>query len=155
MQPVYSQLLKKIRVLTFITLLGTLPSIAMGANCSVRATPMNFGNYDGFSTTNLDSSSTITISCAPSNTSYTISLDGGLHGPINNRTMRAANGNDKLTYNLYTDASRSIIWGNGSGSTQTVPGSSSFPITVYGRIPPGQNAGVSSYNDIVTITVNF
>lgn len=123
--------------------------------CTVQTTSMNFGNYNVFSSNNLDSSSTITIKCTPANTSYTIALSSGINGAMNNRKMRSVNSSDFLSYQLYTDASRTVPWGDGSGNTATVTNNSINANTVYGRIPANQNGGVGAYNDTVTVTVNF
>jgi len=68
-----------------------------------------------------------------------------------------------LQYNLYVDASRSQIWGDGSGGTLVVNDSYSLatsPTTrqyfVYGRIAGGQSGGTAGiYNDAITITLDY
>jgi spore coat protein U-like protein len=71
-----------------------------------------------------------------------------------------ANGTDMLSYNLYTDAGHTMIWGDGSGGTSTNSfgglislGSTSF--TVYGRVPKGQYPMPGSFTDTITVTVTY
>jgi spore coat protein U-like protein len=71
----------------------------------------------------------------------------------------AGPGTDILTYELYSDAAGGTVWGSGSGgSTVAYNAANSAPttLTVFGRIPAGQNnAGVGAYADTVTVTVTF
>ena len=128
---------------------------AHAVNCSVSSTPIGFGTYDVFSSSNLDTTGSVRVKCAPGNTTYTISLQAGLNGSINNRKMQNSSGNGKMNYNLYIDAARSIIWGDGTGGTVTVTNNSPKSITVYARIPAGQNVSTGSYSDSVTVLVSF
>jgi spore coat protein U domain-containing protein, fimbrial subunit CupE1/2/3/6 len=86
-----------------------------------------------------------------------IGRSGG-SGGFNPRQMRRAGASDLLGYNLYTTASMSTVWGDGSAGTSTVFLSKvnrNHPVTtsVYGRIPPGQNVSVGSYADTLTVTI--
>lgn len=67
-----------------------------------------------------------------------------------------------MSYNLYTSAARSVIWGNGTGGTQLVSdnvtlfsGSLIRNYTTYGRIPVGQDRAAGSYADSIIVTVEY
>lgn len=125
---------------------------AFAANCAVSTAGIAFGAYDPFSTVALDSAADIAISC-DSGVSYSVSLSSG-SGSYAGRRLTGAG--DVLVYNLYANASRSTIWGDGSFGTAAVSGTGSTGHeTVYGRIPAGQNPHFGSYADSVTITVGF
>ena len=67
---------------------------------------------------------------------------------------------EALTYNLYLDASRTTIWGDGTGGTQAYSDPSakknqSVTVTIYGRIPAGQDVSAVSYSNTITATINF
>ena len=72
-----------------------------------------------------------------------------------------SSGSHPLYYNLYSNAGRTIIWGDDSGGGESV--ASSFPaasrsakaFSIYGRIPALQNAWVGIYHDSVTVTVSY
>jgi spore coat protein U-like protein len=132
-----------------------LASLAMpAAACTVEATSLSFGSINPLAAGNADSTSTVTVTC-PATTAYTIALSAG-SGTYADRQM--ASGANTLSYQLYTDASRATVWGDGTGSTATVDGSADgtgTPHTVYGRVPPQSTAVPGAYADTVTVTVSF
>lgn len=122
------------------------------ATCTVGSQGVNFGSYNVFDEQNLDGAGTISVSCDVS-TEHTLSLSAG-GGSYALRTMTS--GANTLAYNLYTDATYTVIWGDGTGNTATVIGSgTATDHTVYGRIPARQNASVGSYSDTITVTLDF
>lgn len=141
-----------IRFLIFLNMLLT-SSWVLAAVCTVNTQSVSFGSYDTFSSHSLESTGTINISC-DSAANYTIALSTG-GGTFLQRTLIFTT--HHLNYNLFTDATRTTIWGDGSGGTSMVSGSTSTTAShvVYGRIPARQNAYVGSYSDSVTVTINF
>ncbi|MGQ0799963.1 MAG: Csu type fimbrial protein [Pseudomarimonas sp.] len=131
-------------------LLGTLP---LRASCSVDTVNVAFGNYDPLSGLDLDGVGSVHVQCEPAS-SHTISLSAG-NGSFANRMLQS--GTASLAYNLYTQVSRSNVWGDGTGGTNTVAGSGSDQIhTVYGRIPASQiTASAGNYADLIVVTVEF
>lgn len=141
-------------------------ALAVGESCSVTASGVIFNTYNPFNSSALDVSGNIRVTCTnslvtPQTVNYTISLSTGGNNSYNPRVM--ANGANSLTYNLYKDSLRTIVFGDGSGSTQTVSGSVTIPAqgsasqdhTVYGRVPALQNAFVGDYSDSITVTLNY
>jgi spore coat protein U-like protein len=116
---------------------------------------MAFGNYDVFSATPLDTVATITYSCAAPATAPTMSISRGNATSFSPRQM--LNGASALNYNLYLDAARSQIWGDGSAGTSTYSCSmgSGLSVSVYGRIFAQQNQPVGSYSDSLVVTIVF
>jgi spore coat protein U-like protein len=69
-------------------------------------------------------------------------------------------GTETLDYNLYQDSTRTVIWGDGTGGSQTVvqpspPLNTNIDVTVYGRVPAGQDVSSGSYSSTVTATIFF
>jgi spore coat protein U-like protein len=66
-------------------------------------------------------------------------------------------GANTLTYNIYTSATRSIVWGNGTGgsSKQTAYKNSTTTLSLFGLIPAGQDVANGIYTDNFIATVNF
>jgi len=130
------------------------------AACKVTTTSMNFGSYDVFVTTPLDSTGTLTVSCdqnPPTNVTVAIGPSAN-SGGFNPRTMRNASTPDRLNYNLFTNASMNVVWGDGTAGTarvvlQKVNKNQPQTATIYGRISPGQNVSVGSYSDHLTVTI--
>lgn len=140
----------RLQGLIFLGLLLVAPGL--WADCTVSAQSVLFGNYDVFSSQPLDGAGNIGVNCSPG-ASYTLSLSTG-GGSYSQREL--AGSTQILYYNLYTSASRSVVWGDGIGGTGTVSGSGeSANHTVYGRIPAGQNLPVGSYSDTIIVTVTF
>ncbi len=127
------------------------------ALCFVATTPLNFGAYDVFVTTPTDSAGTITVSCTV-NTVVTVQIGiSPTSGSFNPRQMKHATLPDLLNYNVYRNAARTSIWGDGTGGTAVQsrlirPGR---PRTwnAFGRIVAGQDVTVGNYTDTLTVTV--
>jgi spore coat protein U-like protein len=125
-----------------------------GQACTLNVTGLNFGSYDVFSNSALDSTGNIDVNC-PSGVGYTMSFSPG-GGTQTQRFM--SSGNYTLNYNLYTAANRALVWGDATGGTVTVNGTGNGVTVnygVYGRIPALQNVHAGSYSDIVTLELTF
>lgn len=115
-----------------------------------------FGNYDVFSSAPTDSSGQVRVACLLWG-NLQVSLDRGSSPTFRPRTMRS--GASVLQYNLYRDAARSQVWGDGTEGTSTYEAQygliQAFTLNVYGRIPARQDAAVGSYQDTITVTINY
>jgi len=130
------------------------------AACRVTTTGMNFGAYDVFAAVPRDTTGTVTVACDRNPpTDVTVSIGPSpASGGFNPRQMRRASGTDRMNYNLFTSASMTTVWGDGSAGTSTVllrkvNKNRPATATIYGRIPPGQNVSVGAYSDAVTVTI--
>ncbi len=140
-------------------LMGTLllaPGLTHAA-CSVNSTPVAFGTYSPLYVAPTDTAGTLRVSCDAATLGYTLLLTSGGAGSYSPR--RLDGGAYTLAYNLYADALRSVVWGDGSGGTATVSGAFALPgaidHTVYGRVPAQQNVGAGAYTDTITVTLDF
>ncbi len=144
------------------------------AGCSVSSSGLSFGAYQPLTfsgqliSADVLSTGTISITCSNmlSLGSYTLALgpsaDGG-GDRISTRYMANSSGGANMAFNLYTDARRSVVWGNGgigaqvSGSLPVVTlGSYTDNVTVYGKIPAGQNTlKAGSFSGSVTMTLTY
>jgi spore coat protein U-like protein len=136
---------------------------AMGS-CTVSATSMGFGSYDVFLSTASDSAGTVTVNCMSNVVRARITAGPSqASGTFNPRQMKREGGTDLLNYNVFTDAARSVIFGDGTGGTSVLtirrPTGKPAPwtqfINIYGRIFPGQDVSVGSYSDSFTITIEW
>jgi spore coat protein U-like protein len=125
---------------------------ALAITCSVSPQSVNFGNYDPLSPSVSDGVGNIGISC-DGVTSFTIAFSSGI-GSYTARLMTSAA--SQMQYNLYTDATRLTIWGDGTGATATISASATGgDFAVYGRIPASQNLPVDTYTDTIIVTVTY
>jgi spore coat protein U-like protein len=145
--------------IVLIVLLFLLTTAEAKGQCSVTTTPVNFGIYDVFIASPTDSTGTVTVICdmAPP-PDVTISIDQSSNsGGFNPRKMKHSSLADTLNYYLFTDPSRTVIWGDGTGGTSSVfrkvTKNRPWISTIYGRIPAKQDVSVGSYSDILTVTI--
>ncbi len=130
---------------------------AMGEECTISTTAASFGTYDVFNTSPLDTTGSVVFNCGD-NANVHITLDKGGASTFNSRRMLT--GSVELNYNLYTDAARTTIWGDGSGGTTfysnpSTPSNQNVTVMVYGRIPARQDVSAGSYTNTVIATINF
>ena len=158
------------RGLLALCLLATTTAVQAGADCSVEATGVNFGVYDGFLATPDDSAGTITVTCVyvppgTTNVSYSVVLSPGINA-TSATSRQMASGTSRLNYNVFQDAARSAVWGNGfsgtvlaSGSMTVGPGvgngTRTATHTVYGRIPGLQDALPGNYLDTLVLSLSY
>ena len=94
--------------------------------------------------------------CTP-NSGYQIGLNEGTSpgATVNQRKM--VSGANALNYQLYSDSSRSTIWGNTTG-TDTVTGVGTGLAqdhTVFGAIPAAQVVPAGDYADTITVRIYY
>lgn len=129
----------------------------VASSCKVTATDLDFGAYDPLAVAR-DGTSSITATCT-AQTPYEIGLSAGTGTPAT--TTRAMTGSDgastQLDYELYSDTTRSAIWGAPGGATvaQSALTGGALNYTVYGRIPASQYVPAANYADTVTVTVTY
>jgi spore coat protein U-like protein len=137
-------------LLCFLCLCGRADAIL----CSFSTSSLAFGNYLPTSAAPTTGSGAIAITCLlPSTVVLAMSTGQG-----NSFTPRVMAGPSSLNYNLFVDSGDTQIWGDGTGTTQTVTmtfGLLTPPQTVFGAIPPMQNAAAGSYADTVVVTATF
>mgnify|MGYP000865334538 CR=1 FL=1 len=134
--------------------------------CTVSASNISFGNYTPGGGP-LTGNSTISVRCTRT-TPYTVALNAGstAGGSFTQRLM--AYGAETLQYNLYTNATFTTIYGDGSpgtgqnSGTGAGLGAAAQTYTAYGRLldstanqNAAPNAGATTYSDTVTVTVTY
>jgi len=142
------------------------PASAAPSKCRIDVKPVNFGVYVPGSSTDVDVNGEIRVRCGgkakkgkkggPS--SYTLRIDGGQTGNPASRAMRS--GAVNLFYNLFSDVTRFVIWGDGSAGTspvtQVIEGRKyDKRHAVYGRVFAGQYPDTGSYADAPLVTIEF
>lgn len=131
----------------------------VNSTCSTTATALAFNPYTPGGGA-IAQSSVVSVKCTK-NTPYTVALNGGVGGTVAQRLMTS--GTNTLQYQLYTTAALGTVWGDGTGSSVTQPGTgagiaTANTLTVYGQVPDNatnQAAVPASYTDTVTVTVSY
>ena len=128
--------------------------------CSASTSGVSFGTYNPALPT--DTSGTVLLTCTGLSLfgDAIVSANAGASGNATQRTM--TQGTSLLNYNLYTDSSRTIIFGDGTGGTSTITvslallaisGSQSIP--VYARAQANQWVKTGAYSDSIVVTVTY
>lgn len=147
--------------LFFAVVASLTPARLPAQNCLVTAQDLDFGVHNNFSTAPTEAVARISVRCdgtAP--VPVTLTIGNGQHSSgLTPRQMRHTHLADHVGYLLFTDASMSMIWGDGTrGSVPIVksmaPGAL-VEIPIYGRIPPGQDMSVGRYTDRLTIHLDW
>ena len=146
------------RAVAVVALFVIAEPFSAQAACSLTSTTILFGSYDIFSSTPLDTLGQIIFRCGNSDHNISISIDKG--GAPTFDPRRLLNGASTLNYNLYLDAARTTIWGDGTGGTQNFfvqnpANNQDIRIPLYGRIPAGQGTSAGNYSNTLTVTINF
>lgn len=144
---------------------------AQAHTCTVSATSLVFGSYHSPNGPRVDSTATVQVSCTPTylllacSVSYTMAISAGTVGTPGARQL--AHGAGRLRYDLYSDAGRTVPWGDGGGGGAAAGGNISSGLlglvcapgsrnhTVFGRIPALQNVPAGSYQDQVILTITY
>ena len=146
------------------------PRAEASFGCSVAAVGVNFGAYDPLLATPDDSSGRVSVTCSnvpntgANTVNYTVALSQGTAG--NFAPRRLASGAARLDYNLFRDAGRTQVWGNGtsgsfliSGTMRVGPGQGNGTRTnthdIFGRIPAQQDTATGAYADTIVVTLTF
>ena len=121
--------------------------------------------YDSLGANPADGVGNVEVSCTyvglgSATPAYQIQLSTGNSNNYDNRAMRLLG--KSLIYNLYTNSSHSLVWGNGTGGTSVVTaaysmtaGTEARNYPVYMRIPGAQLVNAGSYIDSITVTITY
>jgi len=154
-----------VTAITFMVALSTHAATAtdpfnvtalVGAVCTIQANDLEFGNYNPLSANNHAGNTTIQVTCS-TGVNFNVGIDAGegADATTTNRKMtRTVGGTETLTYQLFQDNNHTINWGNTVG-TNTVSGTTTASIPLYGLILAGQNVPNANYADMLVATVTY
>ncbi len=126
--------------------LDSSSGIAFGVYLANRAAPLDSVGFISYSCDDVVASDLITIEFSRSR--------GGSFFP---RKMQGPGG--AFEYNLYQDAARTVVWGDGTAGTGVYrarpPEHRTVQVPVYGRIGPGQVVERGQYIDVIVVTLLY
>ena len=142
-------------------LLFLLPVTAQAINCRISLGPINFGLYMPLTAVPVDVVGQFDVRCQAQPGTFAVIIGAGISGDQLTRTL-SAGGATILNYNLYRDAARTQIWGDGTPPTFMVTGvrtgqgrPTNYNYPVYGRIFANQAPNTGIYSDNLLVTVLF
>ncbi|MDP3492047.1 MAG: spore coat U domain-containing protein [Hyphomonadaceae bacterium] len=138
--------------------------VGVKCSCSVSGNPLSFGTYVPTASGNIQVAADISVTCKAfvlGLISYEIHLGPGVHGSVSARKL--SNSGSLLSYNIYTNTGRTIIWGDGTGGTGVkgdsyllaLGASRTETVSMYGKLLAGQNVSAGSYSDTIVATVVY
>ena len=135
------------------------PALA-ALNCTISQTNIAFGNVDILSGSAVDVTGTITITCsgvAPPSSALRFCTNIEAGPDVSGSQRRMASGVNRLLFDLYTDAARTVPWGSWATGFKTAGSQNDFngvggtinqTITVYARLLSNQQtAATGSYTE--------
>jgi len=144
----------------YLALALIAPMRAGAMSCTiVNNIGVRYGAYNVFSHAPLDSTGEIGVRCSSvvDGDMLSIRLDRGTSGRFTPRAMH--NGASHLDYNLYLDAARTVVWGDGTSGTAAYTlhptNGQLVSVPIFGRVWPRQNVAAGTYSDVVVLTVLY
>lgn len=127
-------------------------------NCTASTTPVAFGAVDVLSGANVDAAGGLTVTCT-NGTAWAADAGVGTGAGATLASRKMTSGSDLLNYVLYSDATRTTVWGDGTGGTAAISNTGTGAaqnVPVYGRVPLGQSSvAVGNYADTVIVTITY
>jgi spore coat protein U-like protein len=124
-------------------------------NCTISVGNISFST-SGLLSAALTANGSITTRCTNGN-AYQIALNKGLNGTVAARKMLSSGG-AMVGYQLYIDAARTLLWGDGTLGTSMAGGTGTGNVlttTIYGVVPVQATPAPGNYSDTVTATISF
>jgi len=133
---------------------------APGKSCEVSGASVNFGLYNPLSPGALDTTGSLTLECSGRvRADLSVGVGTGVGASYaSGRVLMRSPGPGKLSYNLYADAARTQILGDGTHGSKKlkVSGNKTVMLPIYARMPAQQAQAVpGSYMDVVIVTVSY
>lgn len=101
-----------------------------------------------------EGSGKLNVSCNPSVTGFTVTIDGGAHG--DGTTRRLSNGSQMIPYQLFLDASGNQTYRIGQQHNFAVTSGARIPIPVFGSVVANARAMPAGvYTDTLTVTLDW
>lgn len=133
---------------------GTLTVTAtVSKHCQVDSTSLAFGAYSPFDATPVVAEADFDVRCTRHASDLPVVQLG--NGANYSGGRRMTGGGEYLNYFLYSDSARLLPWDTTNTVTIPSPSMAGSTLTVYGRIPAGQDIIAADYSDSVIISVNF
>jgi spore coat protein U-like protein len=150
----------RLSVLLAFTLLAAISTPqAQAKTCAVSGAGVSFGPFDPTSPANLDTIGYVTVDCNGSidaKLSLTVGNGVGASYSAGRKMTQGAGGT--LFYQLYANAARTLVLGDGTGGSVTLEISEvhSASQAIWARIPVGQGkVAPGNYSDTVIATIRY
>ena len=137
------------------------PGDARAASCAIESiSGVSFGSYDVFSLIATTLGGSVQVRCDNVGLLDVVHIELSRGGSTSYAPRKLSSGIATMSYNLYLDAARTLVWGDGSEGTlrygpHTPLSGVSFTVPIYGALPALQNVPAGTYSDTVVLTVVY
>ncbi|MDP2282530.1 MAG: spore coat U domain-containing protein [Pseudohongiella sp.] len=145
--------------IAFLIMALTFSGSVAAKTCTLTGASIAFGAYDSTVNSNVDAIGMVSLTC-DGRFRAVLSMDVG-NGPgaaySSGRVMTGSSGG-VMKYNLYANASRTQVLGDGTGGSFTlgIDSVNSYTQPIWGRIQAGQYAVYAGvYSDLLVVTVTY
>lgn len=130
-------------------------SMNIAAYCTISSPPsLDFGSVTDLVTEHT-AQATIPVNCS-SGSSYKLIADNGANYDAVNSIRRMSDGNDYISYSVYTDSAYSNAFPTTQAQATSMAGSGTVQnIPVYAKVSGQALPPVGSYTDTITLTINY
>jgi len=130
----------------------------LGTGCTLRIRSLDFGPYVDGSPSSILTSALFELNCKDIGTAAPVVSAGpsATTGDYQNRRMNGPGGS-QLRYQVFTNPSRTIVWGDGTRDTQAIIASGTGEhrtFTIHGELFGNQYGEVGRYGDTLVVTVS-
>ena len=127
--------------------------------CNVNGGGVAFGAYDPTSSGNINATGSLDMQCnSVFNVVLSVSVGNGTGASYSSGRKMTRAGGGTLIYNIYADAARTQVLGDGTGGSVTlhISGHNTYTQAIWARIFGNQRtAQAGSYTDIVVATISY
>lgn len=132
-------------------------SITVENSCTIAVTDLDFGTVSDL-TSAQDAATTGSVTCTGA-TPVSVAFNAGTVAGSSLASRLLGFGAETITFNLYRDAGRTEVLGDGTGGTVTIDFTSTGgadALSVFGRTAAGQNPKpAGTYSSTITATVTW
>ncbi len=139
-------------------------SASIGTACTISTTTLAFSTYDAVganASADLEAEGGVTSTCSIGSSGH-IKMGEGLHADADSsadtplrRMQHSTDETSFLSYFVYSNSARSLVWENTTGVAYEGTGSDAT-LTVYGSVTQAQtDAIVGSYQDTLVVAINY
>lgn len=127
--------------------------------CTITANGVAFGVYNPTSAANVDTVGSVDFVCdGKFNGTLKLGVGAGIGASFAGGRKMTRVGGSTLLYNLYANATRTQVFGDGTGGSVTlnINANKTFNQQVWGRAPGSQNTVLAGlYGDVVVVTFSY
>jgi spore coat protein U-like protein len=124
--------------------------------CAMDANDVSFGTHSARSGSQVQGAPLLQATCTPEASYYVTISEGRSPGAsVERRRMQSDASQHAVDYQLYSDASRSTVWGAGTNAVTGVGTGAPLDHAVFGVMAPAELVPAETYSDTVSVRIFY